>query len=86
MTDYDKACLSDTARWATALRMQEICGMLSGPNPESPPEGLHCVDGTVRMGDLAILSPVPPVLRCTPKVEGGCQQLPDPLSMAEQPR
>lgn len=53
----DQACLRDAARWATALRAQELCD--PADNVMQTPDGLLCKDHRVQLRTPAILPDVP---------------------------
>lgn len=83
LSDDNKACLREAARWATALRMQEICDR---PLGIAPPEGLPCAGGLLRPARAFPQIELLPG-RCQPKLdpnpvssEDVCRLLPEPAS------
>ena len=50
LPDDDQACLREAARWAVALRGQEMCGADPADSFVAAPDGLHCQAGKLQPG------------------------------------
>ena len=71
VSDDGQACLRDAARWATALRAQEICSALAAG--EAAPAGMSCAP------DHSLKLPLATVLQDKTPLKGQCGNLIRPM-------